>query len=91
MNTETHRLARVGRDATAFEPRHVGVSKGILRQTCQRRHVDSVGVDSRPLLQDTTSFRALEHMVQQTWKHGSGSCLSESGHHIYEMPTEVIT
>ena len=83
---ETNRLARVGRDTAAFEPRHVSVSKGILGQACQRRQVDSAGVDSRSRLQDTTSFRALEHMVQQTWKHGSCSCLSESGHHIYVMP-----
>ena len=88
---KTHRVARVGRDTTAFEPRHVSVSKGILGQTRQRRHVNSVGIDSRSLFQDTTSFRALEHMIQQTWKHGSGSCLSDSGHHIYGMPAEVTT
>lgn len=61
--SETHWITRVGGDTAALEPGHVGVSKGILGQTRESRHVDSAGVDSRPLLQDTTSFRALKHAV----------------------------
>jgi len=63
IGEQTHRVACIGCDTAAFEPGHVGVSKGILGQACKRSHVDSAGVDSRSLLQDTSPFRALKHMI----------------------------
>src|SRR5712692_8476801 len=60
---ETDRVTRVGSDTTTFKPGHVGMSKGILGQTRKRSHVDGAGINSRSLLQNTTSFCALEQMV----------------------------
>ena len=59
----THRVARIGGDAAAFEPRHVGVPKGIFGQTSERGHVDRTCVDSWTPFQDATSLLTLEHMV----------------------------
>lgn len=83
----TYRFPRVGGYAAALEPRHVRAPERVLGQTRERRHVYRVAIDSWTFFQNATSFLALKHMIEQTWKDGpGGGGLSHSRYHVCGVP-----
>jgi hypothetical protein len=64
-----HRIARVGREAAAFKPRHVGVSKGVFGETNEHNHTHCIRVGLQvlgisPVPQDAMPFATFEHVLE---------------------------